>query len=97
MALECFITSKASKESDVFSLGVLVLEIACGRRVVEHKEEESRINLVNWVWELYGKGRLLDAADDTLNGEFDKEEMKCLMSVGLWCAHPDHTSRPSIR
>ncbi|XP_059448334.1 L-type lectin-domain containing receptor kinase IX.1-like [Corylus avellana] len=97
MAPECFITSKASKESDVFSFGVVVLEIACGRRVVEHKEEESKISLVNWVWELYGKGRLLDAADDTLNGEYDKEEMKCLMSVGLWCAHPDHTSRPSIR
>jgi serine/threonine protein kinase len=97
MAPECFITSKASKESDVFSFGVVVLEIACGRRVVERKEEESKISLVNWVWELYGKGRLLDAADDTLNGEYDKEEMKCLMSVGLWCAHPDHTSRPSIR
>ncbi|KAE8008300.1 hypothetical protein FH972_004822 [Carpinus fangiana] len=64
---------------------------------VERKEEESKISLVNWVWELYGKGRLLDTADDTLNGEYDKEEMKCLMSVGLWCAHPDHTSRPSIR
>jgi hypothetical protein len=97
MAPECFITSKASKESDVFSFGVVVLEIACGRRVVEHKEEESKISLVNWVWELLGGGTLLDAADDTLNGEYDEEEMKCLMSVGLWCAHPDHKSRPSIR
>jgi hypothetical protein len=32
-----------------------------------------------------------------LNGEYEKEEMKCLMSVGLWCAHPDHKSRPSVR
>nr|POE95793.1 l-type lectin-domain containing receptor kinase ix.1 [Quercus suber] len=25
------------------------------------------------------------------------DEMKCLMTIGLWCAHPDHTLRPSIR
>jgi serine/threonine protein kinase len=97
MAPECFITSKASKESDVFSFGVVLLEIACGRKVVEPKAEESEVGLVNWVWELYGSGRLLDAADKTLNGEYEKDEMKCLMSVGLWCAHPDHKSRPSVR
>jgi hypothetical protein len=32
-----------------------------------------------------------------LNGEYENEEMKCLMSVGLWCAHPDQKSRPSSR
>ncbi|XP_062177391.1 L-type lectin-domain containing receptor kinase IX.1-like [Alnus glutinosa] len=97
MAPECFSTGKASKESDVFSFGVVLLEIACGRKVVEHEAEESEVGLVSWVWELYGGGRLLDAADETLNEEYEKEEMKCLMSVGLWCANPDHKSRPSMR
>lgn len=97
MAPEYLITSKASKESDVFSFGVVALEIACGRKVVEPKAEESQCNLVNWVWKLHGEGRLLEAADETLNGEYEKEEMKCLMTVGLWCAHPDHTARPSMK
>ncbi|CAL1370399.1 unnamed protein product [Linum trigynum] len=97
MAPEYLMTSKASKESDVYSFGVVALEIACGRKAVEHREEESKVVLVNWVWELYGQGRVLEAADEALSGEFDKDEMTCLLTVGLWCAHPDHDLRPSIR
>ena len=97
IAPECLITSKFSKESDVFSFGIVVLEIACGRKVVEPKEEESKISLLNWVWELHGEGRLLEAVDEMLNGDYDMDEMKCLMIIGLWCAIPDHTLRPSIR
>ena len=41
--------------------------------------------------------KLLDAADPKLCGEFDEEQMKWLMIVGLWCGHPDYTLRPSIR
>ena len=43
------------------------------------------------------RGRLLEAVDETLNGDYDMDEMKCLMIIGLWCAHPDHTLRPPIR
>jgi serine/threonine protein kinase len=42
MAPECFITSKASKESDVFSFGVVLLE-ACGRKVVEPKRRMENV------------------------------------------------------
>ncbi|KAE8645823.1 hypothetical protein Csa_017117 [Cucumis sativus] len=98
LAPESLLTSKASKESDVFSFGVVALEIACGRKAVEHnKEEEEKISLVNWVWGLYGQGRLLEAVDKALNGEFNQEEMVRLMTVGLWCAHPNHNLRASIR
>ncbi|KAL4598059.1 hypothetical protein ACB092_11G031500 [Castanea dentata] len=97
IAPECLYTRKFSKKSDVFSFGMVALEIACGRRAVELREEESKINLLEWVSVLYGEGRLLEAVDETLNGDYDMDEMQCLMIIGLWCAHPDHTSRPSIR
>ncbi|URE36593.1 L-type lectin-domain containing receptor kinase [Musa troglodytarum] len=94
---ECVTTGKASKESDVYSFGIVALEIACGRRPVEPMEEKGKVRLVEWVWELYGRGRVLEAADGKLDGEFDDKQMACLMVVGLWCAHPDCTMRPSIR
>ncbi|WJZ84290.1 hypothetical protein VitviT2T_003900 [Vitis vinifera] len=97
MAPECFMTSKASKESDVYSFGVVVLEICCGRRSVEPKAKENQIRLVEWVWDLYGVGKLLEAADPRLSADFDEQQMKRLMTVGLWCAHPDCNLRPSIR
>ncbi|BFG29162.1 hypothetical protein CerSpe_154360 [Prunus speciosa] len=97
MALEYVTTGKASKESDVYSFGVVALEIACGRKPINFNLESSQIELVKWVWELYGEGKIIQAADPKLNGEFDEKSMECLMIVGLWCAHPDYKFRPSIQ
>lgn len=97
MAPECVTTGKASKESDVYSFGILALEIACGRRPVVLKEEDNKIRLVQWVWDLYGRNEILNAVDGRLDGAFEEREVLCLMVVGLWCAHPDYNLRPSIR
>ncbi|XP_028789541.1 L-type lectin-domain containing receptor kinase IX.1-like [Neltuma alba] len=97
MAPECITTGRASKESDVYSFGVVALELVCGRKPINHRVPEDEINIVNWVWDLYGRGRILEAVDPRLQGDFDHNQVECLMIVGLWCAHPDHNHRPSIR
>ena len=97
MAPECATRGKASRESDVYSFGVVALEIACGRKPIELKANEEHILMVEWAWELYGIGNLLEAADPRLCHEFDEHEMRRLMIVGLWCAHPDYILRPTIR
>nr|XP_017249127.1 PREDICTED: L-type lectin-domain containing receptor kinase IX.1-like [Daucus carota subsp. sativus] len=97
MAPECITTGQASKESDVYSFGIVSLEIAGGRKVIDPNFDESRMRLLQWVWSLYGTGELLQAADPKLCGDYDEQELQRLMIVGLWCAHPDKTFRPSIR
>ncbi|XP_031261895.1 L-type lectin-domain containing receptor kinase IX.1-like [Pistacia vera] len=97
MAPECIITGKASKESDVFSFGVVALELACGRKPINPMAKEGQVHMAQWVWELYGSGKLLEAADPRLSEDFDEQQMKVLMIVGVWCAHPDENLRPSIR
>ncbi|XP_020114331.1 L-type lectin-domain containing receptor kinase IX.1-like [Ananas comosus] len=97
LAPECFITGKASKETDIFSFGVVLLEIACGRQCIVQTEDRSKVSLVEWVWDLYGSKSVLEAADERLNGDFIEPEMESLMVVGLWCAHPDYNRRPSIQ
>nr|GLL28590.1 L-type lectin-domain containing receptor kinase IX.1-like [Ipomoea trifida] len=97
IALECVVSGKASKETDMYSFGIVTLEIACGRKPIDLTAEETRVNIVEWVWKLYGTGQLLDAADANLSGEFNRREVEQMMIVGLWCAHPDCTLRPSIR
>ncbi|KAM1057570.1 hypothetical protein ACFX2I_030813 [Malus domestica] len=39
--------------------------------------------MVEWVWELYGEGKVLEAADPKLCRGFDAKQMECLMIVGL--------------
>jgi serine/threonine protein kinase len=97
MAPECVTTGNASKESDVYSFGIVALEIACGRKPIKTNASQDQVVLVEWVWKLYGIGKVLDAADPRLNGDFDEQQMERLMIVGLWCAHPDRNLRPSIR
>ncbi|KAG6652105.1 hypothetical protein CIPAW_06G159800 [Carya illinoinensis] len=81
MAPECVTTGKASKESDVYSFGIVALEIACGRKPINPKAPEDQVVLVEWVWELYGKGEVLGAADPRLGGDFDGEQMERLIIV----------------
>ncbi|KAH7833273.1 hypothetical protein Vadar_004711 [Vaccinium darrowii] len=79
-------TSKESdsKESDVYSFGVVALEIACGRKPFDLKVPECQMGMVERVWDLYGMGRLLEAADPKIGPDFDEQEMQRLMIVGLW-------------
>nr|GMD02838.1 L-type lectin-domain containing receptor kinase IX.1-like [Ipomoea batatas] len=96
VAPECNFTFKTSKESDVYSFGIVALGIATGQRAILANDPEGVKTLVEWVWDLYGMGKLLEAVDPKLCGNFDEQEMEQLMMIGLWCAHPDSTCRPKI-
>ncbi|XP_023007739.1 probable L-type lectin-domain containing receptor kinase S.7 [Cucurbita maxima] len=89
---------KATEKTDVFSYGVVILEVACGRRPIEREAgTQKMVNLVDWVWGLHSQGKIIEAADKRLNGEFKEEEMRKLLLVGLSCANPDSSVRPSMR
>lgn len=83
---------RASKESDVYSFGIVALEIASGRRT--YQDGEFHVPLLNWVWGLYVVGNVLGAADERLKEEFDVNQMRSLLIVGLWCTHPIDKERP---
>jgi hypothetical protein len=51
------------------------------------------------MWGLYGRNTILDAADERLKAAGDEADDRCMekvLVVGLWCAHPDQSERPSI-
>ncbi|KAK9757158.1 hypothetical protein RND81_01G144400 [Saponaria officinalis] len=93
LAPEYLLTGRATEKTDVFSFGAVVLEVASGRRPIEREGG----NLVDWVWGLHRDGKLLGAADERLNGEYEEEEMRRVLWVGLACSHPDPTVRPTMR
>ncbi|CAN6691011.1 unnamed protein product [Malus baccata var. baccata] len=95
LAPEYAATQRVTKEFDVYSFGVVALEISCGRKAIEPRLASGRVNIIEWVWELYGQGKIIEAADPKLC-RFDGKQIECLLIVGLWCAHPDYHFRPSI-
>ncbi|XVF59130.1 hypothetical protein PTKIN_Ptkin07bG0250700 [Pterospermum kingtungense] len=95
MAPEYIKTGRPSSKSDVFSFGVVTLELATGRRSRDPRNYD--IGLVEWVWNLYEQESLLSAVDERLQMEFDQKQAERMIFVGVWCTHPDHNLRPSIR
>ncbi|CAM8907010.1 unnamed protein product [Rhodiola kirilowii] len=94
---ESVITGKTTKQSDVYSFGILALEICCGRKPIDDQAPENEVSLVDWVYELNHEGKLLDAVDPRLEKDYNEAELQCLLLVGLWCAQPTQVSRPTIR
>ncbi|KAI5060799.1 hypothetical protein GOP47_0025219 [Adiantum capillus-veneris] len=91
-------TGKATPSTDVYSFGVLLLEVVTGRRSIEHwPGEEQDVFLVEGVWDLYTHGRPLEAVDNRLDGFFNVEEVQTVLMLGLLCSHPDPVARPAMR
>ncbi|KAL6574000.1 hypothetical protein OROHE_001542 [Orobanche hederae] len=95
LAPEVIKSGRASTQTDVFSYGVLILEVICGRRPIE----QGKSVLVEWLWELTRKGELLNGVDPRLraNGDYDEEKVEKMLHLGLLCAHPEPSVRPTMR
>ncbi|KAI3443040.1 Protein kinase domain-containing protein [Psidium guajava] len=90
-------TGKTSMSSDVFAFGAFLLEVACGRRPIEHEAGPEELVLVDLVWERYKEGRVLDLVDRKLKGEYNEGEVMVVLRLGLLCSNCNPTERPTMR
>ncbi|CAD6231496.1 unnamed protein product [Miscanthus lutarioriparius] len=99
LAPEYLQMGKATEKSDVYSYGVVLLEICTGKRPIEIEAPSSMnmLNIVDWVWNLHSEVKLLDAADPYLSGQYDNEQMMRLLLLGLSCVNPFSEERPVMR
>ncbi|GAA0165975.1 hypothetical protein Leryth_025510 [Lithospermum erythrorhizon] len=80
-------------KTDVYSFGIVILEVTSGRRPVDG---EGTV-ITEWVWGLWEMNKLIEAADNKMMGRFDDVEMLRMLKVGLLCAHPDQEKRPTMK
>nr|XP_011460821.1 PREDICTED: probable leucine-rich repeat receptor-like serine/threonine-protein kinase At3g14840 isoform X1 [Fragaria vesca subsp. vesca] len=91
-AMRGYLTDKA----DVYSYGIVVLEIVSGRGNTTYHSKEECFYLLDWALLLKEKGSLLDLVDPRLGSEFNKEEMITTINVALLCSHVSSAVRPSM-
>ncbi|KAK9913577.1 hypothetical protein M0R45_037388 [Rubus argutus] len=97
LAPELTRTGKPTPSSDVFALGALLLEVVCGRRPIEPKALPEELILVDWVWDKWRAGAILDVVDPRLGGEFDEFEVVVVLKLGLMCSNNVPKARPTMR
>ncbi|KAL7249430.1 hypothetical protein ACSBR1_011591 [Camellia fascicularis] len=85
-----------SVKSDVFSFGVLVLEIVSGKKNKGFYHSGHRFNLLGHAWSLYKEGRSLQLIDDAVWESCYLTEVLRSIHVGLLCVQESPEDRPSM-
>ncbi|KAI4350664.1 hypothetical protein L6164_005097 [Bauhinia variegata] len=94
MAPEYLIRGQLTDKADVYSYGVLLLEIICGRRNNVFREDSS--SLLQTVWKLSRSNRVTEAVDPCLGAVFPAKETSTVLQIGLLCTQASASLRPSM-
>ncbi|CAK9142171.1 unnamed protein product [Ilex paraguariensis] len=71
--------------------------MACARRPMEVNGLPEEMILVDWVFEKWRQGTILETCDPKLGGDYVLEEMELVLKLGLICSHSNPAARPSMR
>nr|CAB3457026.1 unnamed protein product [Digitaria exilis] len=98
MAPEYLMHGDLSTKADVFSFGVVVLEIVSGRKnsafVSPDFETDS---LLEYAWRLYKKGQSLELLDPAVKSSAVPEQVELCVRIGLLCVQADPRLRPDMK
>ncbi|CAL8097537.1 unnamed protein product [Prunus armeniaca] len=96
MAPEYVMHGHLSVKADVFSFGVVVLELISGQRNSSFNLNVDAQSLLDWAYKLYKKGRSLEIMDPTLASSAVTEQVAMCIQMGLLCIQGDPQLRPTM-
>nr|CAN81779.1 hypothetical protein VITISV_034284 [Vitis vinifera] len=91
-AMRGYLTDKA----DVYSFGIVALEIVSGKSNTNYRPKEEFVYLLDWAYVLQEQENLLELVDPSLGSKYSKEEAQRMLNLALLCANPSPTLRPSM-
>ncbi|XP_031254255.1 putative receptor-like protein kinase At4g00960 [Pistacia vera] len=94
MAPEYMSLGRASVKADVFSFGVMILEIVMGQRRSEFGSEEEVEDLLTFAWKSWKEGTTLNLIAPALRGDSTTDEMLKCIHIGLLCVQENVNDRP---
>ncbi|GJW00118.1 G-type lectin S-receptor-like serine/threonine-protein kinase [Tanacetum coccineum] len=93
---EYAVHGRFSIKSDVFSFGVIVLEIVSGMKNREFSHEEHRDNLLGHAWRLYKENKSIELMSESLRGSCIVSEVLRSIHVALLCVQHHAEDRPTM-
>ncbi|XP_019172332.1 PREDICTED: cysteine-rich receptor-like protein kinase 2 [Ipomoea nil] len=96
-APEYAIHGHLSEKVDIYSFGIVVLEIISGRRSSDLQVEPVTEYLLEQAWKLYESDEHLGLVDNNLDpNEYEAEEVKRMLEIALVCTQSPSNIRPSM-
>ncbi|WOL03393.1 serine/threonine-protein kinase isoform X3 [Canna indica] len=96
LAPEYAVRGQVTRKSDVYSYGVLLLEIVTGRCNTNTRLPYEDQFLLERTWALYESGKLANIIDSSLTDDLDVEEACRFLKVGLLCTQDNMKLRPPM-
>ncbi|GLT52523.1 hypothetical protein SLA2020_258590 [Shorea laevis] len=96
VAPEWFRSTPVTVKVDVYSFGVMLLEILCCRRCLRFELEEAVI-LSEWAYECYSEGMLGKLVENDEEARNDMGKVEMLVKVAMWCVQDEPSRRPNMR
>ncbi|MED6182515.1 hypothetical protein PIB30_029133 [Stylosanthes scabra] len=96
MSPEYAVHGKFSVKSDVFSFGVLALEILSGKKNRDFSDPNHNLNLLGHSWRLWVEKRHLQLIDDSLSSAADATEIMRCIHIALLCVQQSPEERPDM-
>ncbi|XP_074274077.1 cysteine-rich receptor-like protein kinase 19 [Silene latifolia] len=96
MAPEYATTGQFSVKSDVFSFGVILLEVVSGRRNSVSIIQDDDENLLNYAWRLWNEGSITEFVDPNIKELCSTTEVTRYIHIGLLSIQEDASRRPTM-
>ncbi|KAH6825866.1 Leucine-rich repeat transmembrane protein kinase [Perilla frutescens var. hirtella] len=95
LAPEYAMRGHLTEKADIFSFGVVALEIVSGRPNSDPSLEDDRMYLLEWAWNLHENNKEIEVVDPTLH-EYEADEVRRIMGVSLLCTQASPGLRPAM-
>ncbi|XP_068322774.1 cysteine-rich receptor-like protein kinase 25 [Pyrus communis] len=97
MAPEYAMNGQFSVKSDVYSLGVLILEIVTGKKNTNFYNSDNGEDLLSHAWRHWRVGMPLELLDVNLRDSYSRSEVIRCIHIGLLCVQEDPDKRPKMQ
>ncbi|KAL5759458.1 hypothetical protein ACOSP7_017982 [Xanthoceras sorbifolium] len=96
MSLEYAMHGQFSMKSNVFSFGVLVLEIITGKKNSSFFQTDGAGDLLSYAWKHWRDDTPMQLLDPTLTDSYSRNEVNRCIHFGLLCVQEDPAARPTM-